>query len=92
MKKVLITLIIGLVAYLASYAQSDPNSVDPNTIKLPEGVKAPMQLKCPFHGLIGKAFIAIEANGNTKAYCSQCAKHLICRFFDENLPKLEVVK
>ena len=61
-------------------------------IKLPEGVKMPVQLKCPVHGIIGKAFIAIETDTGTRIYCAQCAKTFIAKVFDLNLPKLEVVK
>ena len=94
MKKVLITLIVGVVFCLVAYAQAppDPNSTDPNEIKMPEGVNMPVALKCPVHGIIGKAYIVIEANGQNKVYCVQCVKSLVSAIFDENLPKLEVVK
>ena len=72
-----------------AYAQTP---ADPNSIKYPEGTKIPIKLKCPIHGMIGKDYVAIEADGQTKLYCSKCARILISRFFDENLPKLEVVK
>ncbi len=78
----------------------DPNALpikpipvqDPNAIKLPEGVRMPVRLKCPAHGLIGKDFVAIETDTGTTAYCAKCAKTFIAKVFDINLPKLEIVK
>lgn len=95
------TFIIGLLICLAVvFAESDPNipidtsmkQADPNAIKLPEGVKMPVQLKCPVHGIIGKAFIVIKTDNGTKIYCSRCAKTFVSEVFDMNLPELEIVK
>ena len=103
-EKILVILVFGMMFYgignailyevSAKASQSqDPNAVaDPNTIKLPEGARLPAQLKCPVHGMIGKEFVAIEADGKTKVYCKQCIQDWVCRVFDLNLPKLEVVK
>jgi len=94
MKKVLITIIIGLAVCLAAYAQAppDPNSTDPNEIIMPEGTQMPAQIKCPVHGIIGKAFIVIETDDGNKLYCTKCAKNFISRVFELNLPTLEIVK
>lgn len=98
MKRIVITIVIGLAICLAAYAQndpnniSDPNEVEPNAIKLPEGAKLPVQLRCPVHGIIGKAFIAIDTDNGTKVHCTRCVKTFISEVFAMNLPKLEVVK
>jgi hypothetical protein len=93
MKKILITLIIGLLICLAAYAKSDPNNTPkPNTIKIPEGVKKPAQLRCPVHGLIGNNFIVIQTDKGKKIHCKRCALNLISQFLELNLPELEVEK
>jgi len=96
MKRIVITLFIGLVFCLAALSApivSEPNApADPNAIKLPEGAKMPVKLRCPVHGIIGKDIIAIEVDGKTKIYCAQCVKSFVSEVLDLNLPKLEVVK
>lgn len=93
MKRIVIIWVIILTLCSIALSIHDPNSIaDPNEIKLPEGVKMPVRLKCPVHGIIGKAFIVIETDNGPKLYCGQCAKTLVARIFDENLPKLEILK
>ncbi|MCJ7483882.1 MAG: hypothetical protein MUO31_13065 [Thermodesulfovibrionales bacterium] len=77
-------------------AQMDPNEVqDPNGVRqivMPKAIPVPAVCKCPIHGIVSDATLTIEVDEIRKIYCKKCAMTLVCNFFDQNLPKLEVVK